>query len=243
MRKEPTVVQAIKRDLRAAASKEKAAFLPRFFKTGKGEYGEGDIFLGVAVPQARAIALKYVKKISFPKLAQLIYSPIHEERFVAFEILVYQFEQGDEKTKKAVFDFYLAHKSGVNNWDLVDTSAPYIVGEHLFQNKKSISLLKKLARSKSLWDRRIAMVSTYAFIRGGSDKECHEISDLLMADSQDLIHKAVGWMLREAGKRVGRERLEVFLESRYKTMPRTMLRYAIEHFSKAERKKYLLSKK
>ncbi len=234
------VVSAIRRDLRAVAVPEKAAFLPRFFKTGKGEYGEGDIFIGVTVPLIRMIALRYAKEVSFTDIRKLISSPVHEERYVAFEMIVSLYEGGDAKIKKQVFDFYMRCKAWANNWDLVDTSAPYIVGEYVVEHTKSFHVLKKLAHSKKLWDRRIAIVSTFAFIKKGSDTECHQVADVLLLDREDLIHKAVGWMLREAGKRVSKQSLEEFLRPRYTKMPRTMLRYAIEHFSKKERQQYLL---
>lgn len=233
------VVLAVQRDLRGAAVPEKAAFLPRFFKTGKGEYGEGDIFIGVTVPGIRKIAFRYVNNVSFADIQRLVRSAIHEERYVAFEMLVYLYEQGDKKTKQRVFDFYMRHKARANNWDLVDTSAPYIVGEYVVEHKKSFSILKKMARSSSLWDRRIAMVATFASIKRGSDDECHYLADILLFDKEDLIQKAVGWMLREAGKRVSKSSLETFLQHRFTKMPRTMLRYAIEHFSKKERQYYL----
>lgn len=242
MGKVTNLVKSIQKDLRLLANQEKAEFFPRFFKTGKGEYGEGDIFIGVTVPCIRKIAIRYAKDVSFDDIKVLITSAIHEERYAAFEVLVYLYEQGNVKVKKQVFDFYIKYKKWANNWDLVDTSAPYITGDYFLQ-KKSIAVLKKLARSKSLWDRRIAIVSTFAFIKNGSDKECHDIADILLLDNQDLIHKAVGWMLREAGKRVSKKSLERYLKTRYKKMPRTMLRYAIEHFPNIERQQYLLAKK
>ncbi|HEX7358667.1 MAG TPA: DNA alkylation repair protein [Ignavibacteriaceae bacterium] len=209
--------------------------LQRFFKTGKGEYGEGDIFYGIKVPQQRIIAKKF-KDLSLDDLKILILSKIHEERLIAAFILVYQYEKGDDKKKKTIFDFYLKNRKGINNWDLVDLSAPRIVGEYLLDKDKDI--LYKFAKSKDLWEKRIAILSTFTFIRHGWFEDTLNIARILLNDKYDLIHKAVGWMLREVGNRDMKSE-EEFLIQHYKTMPRTMLRYAIEKFPEQKRKAYL----
>jgi 3-methyladenine DNA glycosylase AlkD len=221
----------LKKELAAAADPERARNMAWFFKTGKGQYGEGDVFIGVTVPVQRRIAVRY-KNLPRADVARLLQSRIHEHRFTALEILVLQYEAGDE----TVFDFYLAKTARVNNWDLVDTSAPYIVGEHLLTRPRGV--LYRLARSENIWERRIAMVSTMAFMRNGELKDTFAIAALLLADKHDLIRKAVGWMLREAGK-VSKESLLKFLQKNYATISRTSLRYAIERFPEIERKRIL----
>jgi len=234
------MLKELKKDLRAVASKEKAKVLASFFKTGKGDYGEGDVFLGVTVLLSRIIAKKYAK-ISFGDIKELLDSPIHEERIVALLILVDRYQKGDEASRQKVFRFYLKNLVRVNNWDLVDLSAPQIVGAYLFDApKKMRTLLMKLATSSDLWARRVAIVSTFYFIRRDEFAPTLDIAKCLLNDKQELIHKSVGWMLREVGKRDFAV-LENFLKesSRYKTMPRTMLRYAIERFPESKRKRYL----
>ncbi len=211
----------------------------RFFKTGKGHYGEGDQFIGVTVPDTRIVAQKF-SDIPFGEIQSLLDSPIHEERLVGLLILVDQYQRGDEQTKKDVFDFYLRNVERVNNWDLVDLSADKIVGAHL-EKEKNRKLLDILSRSPHLWKKRIAIVSTFHFIRRKEFGDTFRITDTLMDDPHDLLHKACGWMLREVGKR-DESALKSFLQKRYKRMPRTMLRYSIERFSPAERKKYLEGK-
>ena len=214
--------------LKSAGNPERAKNSAWFFKTGKGEYGEGDRFLGIRVPVQRKIALAH-KDLPLEEIATLLTSPIHEFRFTALEILVAQYESAsDQKT----FDFYLANTSGINNWDLVDTSAPYIVGAHLLTRKRMT--LDKLAVSKSLWERRIAIVSTLTLIRHGELADTFRIARTLLSDPHDLTHKAVGWALREAGRQ-SRPALLEFLRSNYALLPRTSLRYAIEHFSPEQR--------
>ena len=225
----------IKKEIKKQANPKQAVILQRFFKTGKGEYGEGDIFYGIKVPVQRRIA-KQFKDLAFEDLKVLIHSKVHEERLIAAFILVDQFKKGDEKKKKAVFDFYLKNREGINNWDLVDLSAPKIVGEYLLDKEKD--LLYKLARSKDLWEKRIAILSTQTFIRNHFFEDTLNISEILLNDKHDLIHKAVGWMLREVGNR-NMQTEEEFLRKHYKTMPRTMLRYAIEKFPEKKRKDYL----
>jgi len=226
-------MRRLKRDLRKSSDKVKAKILQGFFKTGKGQYGEGDVFLGVGVPVQRRIARSAAERISFDEVKVLLKSRIHEERLIGLLILV---EKYREEPKK-VYDFYLKNIAGINNWDLVDLSAPKIVGDYLL-GKKDRKILLKLARSKNLWERRIAIVSCYAFIREGQFKDVLKISKLLLGDKHDLIHKAVGWMLREVGKR-DKKVLEGFLEENYSGLPRTTLRYAIERFGERERKRWL----
>jgi 3-methyladenine DNA glycosylase AlkD len=226
-------------EIRKAISKQKnpaqAINLQRFFKTGKGEYGEGDIFYGIKVPEQRKIA-KQFKGLSLPDLKKLIHSKVHEERLIAAFILVDQFKSGDEKKKKIIFDYYLKNRNGINNWDLVDLSAPKIVGAYLIDKEKD--LLYKFAQSKDLWEKRISIISTQVFIREHFFEDTLKISEILLDDKHDLIHKAVGWMLREVGNR-DLQTEEEFLRNNYKSMPRTMLRYAIEKFPEQKRIAYL----
>lgn len=229
-------LEKLRIDLKKYQSKEKAHILARFFKTGKGEYGEGDKFIGVVVPDSRKVAKKYLD-ISLSFVDKLIRSEIHEERLVAVLILVAKFQKANEKEKKEICKFYLAHTKNINNWDLVDLSAPKIVGEFLL--KKDRAILLKLAKSKNLWERRIAMLSTFQFIYNREYEWTFKIIKILMNDKHDLIHKACGWMLREVGKRVSEEKLEKFLKENVKIMPRTMLRYAIERLPEKKRKCYL----
>ncbi|MBI5077979.1 MAG: DNA alkylation repair protein [Candidatus Yonathbacteria bacterium] len=236
--------QALKKDLRKVASIEKAKTLAGFFKTGKGQYGEGDVFLGVTVPQSRIVAKKY-HTLPFSGIQKLLDSKIHEERLTAFLILVERYQKGDANAREKVFEFYVKNLKRANNWDLVDLSAPQILGAHLFgQNiseaKKMRALLIKLSQSKNLWERRSAIVATFYLIRKGDFASTLALARHLINDEHDLIHKATGWMLREVGKR-NLATLENFLRenSHYRKMPRTMLRYAIERFPKPKRKKYL----
>lgn len=227
----------IKQDLRRVADPTRAAVSQRYFKTGKGEYAGGDKFLGVAVPQTRAIVKKYWREISIADAEIILRSEIHEERMTALLIMVKKFEKGDESEKKNIFDLYLANTKHINNWDLVDLSAPKIVGEYLQSKDKKI--LFELAESESLWKRRIAMLATFWFIGKGEPEFSLKIAEILVNDKEDLIHKAVGWALREIGKRCGQEIEEQFLQKHYKNMPRTMLRYAIERFDEPKRQDYL----
>jgi 3-methyladenine DNA glycosylase AlkD len=209
-----------------------------FFKTGKGEYGEGDVFVGLKVPTQRKLADEF-RDLSLADLKILLSSTIHEERLISLFILIDKYRRGNEKAKEEIFLFYLKNRRGINNWDLVDLSAPKIIGKHLLDKDKS--LLFKFALSKNLWERRIAILSTYEFIRNENYDATLKIAEILLQDKHDLIHKAVGWMLREIGKR-DLETEENFLTPRYKKMPRTMLRYAIEKFPETKRKKYLQGK-
>lgn len=231
------MVDRIREELKKLSDPEKAIFLQRFFKTSKGEYADGDKFIGITVPNQRLIAKKF-KDTPLSDVKKLLDSPIHEERLVSLFILVDKFKKGNEKMREDIFNFYLKSTKNVNNWDLVDSSAHKIVGEHLLKKNKD-ELLKQLALSKNLWERRIAMIATYQFIINGKSKTTYEIADLLLNDRNDLIQKAVGWMLREAGKKISNMELEEFLKTRYKKMPRTMLRYAIERLDEKKRKAYL----
>ncbi len=221
--------------LKTHINPEKAAFYPTFFRTGKGEYGEGDKFLGVTVPNVRKVA-KQFKELSQVQIHKLLASKWHEERMLALVILVDQFQRGDATRQKEVYDYYLASTAHVNNWDLVDVSAHKIVGPYLVA--RSRKPLYRLARSKNLWEKRIAMIATLHFIKNDDFADALAVADILKDDSHDLIHKAVGWMLREVGNR-DRKTEETFLKPRYRSMPRTMLRYAIEKFPDPLRKRYL----
>jgi 3-methyladenine DNA glycosylase AlkD len=226
---------AIRKKLHALAIPADAAILQRFFKTGSGEYGEGDRFIGVKVPGLRAVCREY-RGLPLAHVRTLLRSPVHEERALALMILVDAFPRAAIDEQRTIYHFYLEHTTFINNWDLVDLSAAQIVGGWL--RGRSKAPLTRLARSKSLWERRIAMIATFDGIRNGEYDETFRIADLLLHDSHDLIHKAVGWLLREVGKRDGAAARR-FLRTRYKTMPRTMLRYAIEKFPEAERRKFL----
>ncbi len=223
----------LREELRKRIAPGRAETLARFFKTGPGEYGEGDRFLGVDMPGIRAVA-----KLDDGKsdIRGLLHSPWHEERLLALLILVRRFQNEETAGRKAVFDFYLSETRWINNWDLVDVSAYHIVGAWLLDRPRPI--LRKLAASESLWERRIAIVSTWAFIRAGDLAETFRLSEKLLGDPEDLLHKACGWMLREAGKR-DVAALERFLDAHATAMPRTMLRYAIEKFPAGRRKQYL----
>ena len=231
----------VTKDLNEASDKAKSVTLARFFKTGPGEYGEGDRFLGVTVPKQRIIAKKY-QDLPFSEVKKLLISPWHEHRLTGLLILAYRFSVSEMAQKREIFDFYLVHTERINNWDLVDVTAPGIVGEYLVESGSDSGLLRRLAKSQSLWERRIAIVSTFAWIRRGKYQECFEIAEILLHDSHDLIQKAVGWMLREVGKRCGTESLRDFLDRHACEMPRTMLRYAIERFPENVRQAYLRKK-
>lgn len=225
------LTKTITNKLQALSNAEKREIFPRFFKAGKGEYGEGDRFLGVTVPNIRAIA-KLHKDISIEEIRELIRSEWHEVRLCALIIMVEKSKKKDEALRKELFNLYLSQTKRINNWDLVDLSCRFIIGEYLLD--KSRDILYQLAQSSLLWDNRIAIVSTYAFIRKGQLEDTYALSDLMMQHPHDLMHKAIGWMLREAGKR-NPERLYDYVMSHRADMPRTMLRYAIEKFSPKER--------
>jgi len=227
--------QDLREKLQKLGNKEKAKVLQRFFKTGPGEYGEGDVFLGINVPQLRKLAREY-HNIAITEVTQLLASSVHEERLLALLIFVYAYAKGDDAKKKKIYTAYLNHTTFVNNWDLVDSSAGHIVGAYLAGRNKGP--LYRLANSKSLWERRISIIATFHFIKQNEFSETLALAKVLLADEEDLIHKAVGWMLREVGKR-DLETEEEFLKEHYHKMPRTMLRYAIERFPESKRKRYL----
>lgn len=229
----------ILKELKKYSSPKKAAILQRFFKTKKGEYGEGDKFIGVVVPDIRKV-VKIYQDLDLAEVVLSLHSPIHEERVCAVLILVTQYKKADAKQQKKIFQFYLKNYKFINNWDLVDLSAPNIVGAYLSDKPKNI--LYKLAKSKNLWQKRIAIISTFDYIYHKNAEETIKIAKILLHDEHDLIHKAVGWMLREVGKRVDEKVLLKFLDEHYKTMPRTMLRYAIERLAEPKRLAYLHGK-
>ena len=225
----------LQKELGELSNPEQAKILQGFFKTGKGEYGEGDVFLGVKVPIQRKVVASF-RDLSQKDIEKLLNSNIHEYRMTALLILVYQYEKADEREKKVIFDFYLKNSKNINNWDLVDISAPKIVGDHLMKRPRTV--LYKFVRSRNLWQRRIAIISTFTFIRNNDFDDTLRISKMFLSDKHDLIHKAVGWMLREVGKR-DQKIEEEFLKEHYLKMPRVMLRYAIEKFDEKKRKFYL----
>ncbi len=231
----PAKLRDLKLELDRAADPERARNLAWFFKTGAGQYGEGDQFLGITVPAQRKIARSY-RHLPLSDLKKLLDSPIHEHRFTALTILVAKYQAGDLQTRAEVFDFYLQNAKLVNNWDLVDASSPYIVGEHLLARSRKV--LYRLAKSRNLWERRIAMVSTLAFIRRGEIADVFALAKLMLQDEHDLMHKATGWMLREAGKRSLPDLL-AFLAAHYTALPRTALRYAIERLPEEQRRRAL----
>lgn len=227
----------LKHDLQKSADTQKSTFLQRYFKTGKGEYAEGDVFLGLSVPYLRKLARSY-KQLDSKDIKKLLQSKIHEYRQIALMILSLQFSTATNSEKEVIYNFYLAHTKWINNWDLIDGSAPTIVGGYLLDKPRN--MLFKLSKSTSVWERRIAILATHQFIKEKKEyQDTFRIAELLLADKHDLIHKAVGWMLREVGKRVSRESLEEFLKEHYKTMPRTALRYSIEHFPEKVRRAYI----
>ena len=231
------MIKDLRREIENISDKKKAVFLQKYFKTRMGEYAEGDFFLGIAVPQCREIAIKY-SSLNLKDLKILIGSKIHEERLIALLILVHKFEKEVSK-RKEIYDFYLSHTKNINNWDLVDLSSHHIVGEYLLDKPKDI--LVKLARSKNFWERRIALISTFAFIREKDFDMSLKLAEILVKDKEDLIQKALGWMLREIGKRdLAVE--EKFLVKHYEEMGRTTLRYAIERFPEQKRLAYLHGK-
>jgi 3-methyladenine DNA glycosylase AlkD len=231
-------VPEIKRKLRKLADKEKAGILQGFFKTGPGQYGEGDVFLGITVPMLRKLA-KECRKTTVADSITLLRSEIHEQRVLALFLLVQAYAEGDGAIKKQIYGSYLKNTRYINNWDLVDLSAPNIVGEYLAD--KSRKPLYALARSRDLWKKRIAILATFRFIKQYDFADALAIAGMLIKDDHDLIHKAVGWMLREVGKRDMRTE-EGFLQKHCRAMPRTMLRYAIERLPEIKRQRYLKGK-
>lgn len=228
-------IREIKQEMRSLAEADRIPDLQRFFKTGKGEYAEGDRFLGIRVPHLRKLSRQY-HSLPMVDVTKLLHSPWHEERLLALFIMVLQFNKGMEEPRRAIYQLYLANTASINNWDLVDCSAPHIVGGWLAA--RSRKPLYKLARSQSLWERRIAMLACFYFIRQGELDDAIKIAEILVEDEHDLIHKAVGWMLREIGKQDEGHML-AFIQSHYQQMPRVMLRYAIEKLPKTKRQDLL----
>jgi len=223
-------MKAVITELKKAANPKKAGVLSKYFKTGEGEYGEGDTFLGVVVPKQRIVAKKYYRVTKLKDIGKLLESSVHEHRFTALEMLVFKYDNAaNEEEKNEIFDFYIKNRSGINNWDLVDTSAPYIVGDHLLYRPRN--LLYRLAKSKNLWDRRIAVVSNYLFIKNDDFVDILALAEILMDDPHPLIHKVCGWMLREMGKKNEFVLLD-FLSKHYEKMPTIMLSYATERLPK-----------
>jgi 3-methyladenine DNA glycosylase AlkD len=227
--------QQIQKRLRQFASKKKAKVLQGFFKTGPGEYGDGDVFLGVVVPDIRRVAREF-HDTSLGEITTLLASTVHEERLLALLMLVHAYAGGDDSLKRKIYSLYLKNTKYINNWDLVDLSAPNIVGAYLLD--KSRKPLYAFVKSKDLWKRRIAILATFRFIKQNDFDDTLGIAQLLLKDDHDLLHKAAGWMLREVGKR-SLPVEERFLRQHYKKMPRTMLRYAIERFPEGKRRRYL----
>jgi len=228
-------VQDIQKRLKKLGNKKHAAISQRFFKTGPGEYGEGDVFIGIRVPILRKLVKEYLD-LALKDVKTLLRSKYHEGRLLSLFIMVDQFSKGDQRKKKSIYELYLKNTGFVNNWDLVDSSAEHIVGAYLMDRSKAV--LYRLAQSEDLWERRISIMSTFHFVKRHEFSETLKISKMLLFDRQDLIHKATGWMLREIGKR-HLQTEESFLKVNYKKMPRTMLRYAIEKFPEQKRQRYL----
>ncbi|EKE27489.1 MAG: hypothetical protein ACD_3C00198G0003 [uncultured bacterium (gcode 4)] len=232
------MLNRLKEELLNLANTEKAKILSGFFKTWIWQYGEGDVFLWVSVPESRKLVKRFYKDLDFKDIEKLLNSEIHEERLIWAFVLVEQFKKGSVKIKKQIYDFYMLNSKRFNNWDLVDLSAPNIVWWYLEETWEDRGILYNLANSDNLWEKRIGVLATYAFIRKNEFEDILKIWKILLADKHDLIHKAVGWMLREVGKK-DKQALITFLEENIYKMPRTMLRYTIEKFDEKERKYYL----
>jgi 3-methyladenine DNA glycosylase AlkD len=231
------LAEKIIRDIIAAQNKQRVALVQRFFQTGPGQYGEGDIFLGMSVPTLRKIVKKYDDEIDLNTSLELLTNKYHEIRLAALYFLVFLFKKGDEKLRKKIFNVYLKHISKyINNWDLVDASCEYIVGAYCFENK-DFSVLEKLVKSRNLWERRVGVVSTFYYIRNGNDDILYKLLPLLKDEKHHLMWKASGWMLREAGKRVNRSKMVNYLSENYHTMPSVMRSYACEHLNHIEKLK------
>lgn len=233
-----SVVKDITKELKSFSKNEKIEVFTRFFKTGKGEYGYGDMFWGITIPEIRGVARKYYKSVTLQDISELVESQIHEVRLTGYIMLTYMYEKAPKDERENFVSFYLSNLSGVNNWDIVDLSCYKILGEYVLENPSKRVLLYDLLESKELWKERIAIVSTMALIRANEFEDTLRISKLLLGHKHDLIHKAVGWMLREVGKR-DINILRKFLQRNIKGMPRTTLRYAIEKMDESERKRYL----
>ena len=228
-------LNGLRYDMKKLSNPEKAKLYSRYFKTGKGEYGEGDAFIGLTVPEQRTLSKKY-KGLPLEDIKELLKSKIHEERLTGLLILVLKYKKADEKMRKSIVDLYLSNTKNVNNWDLVDLSAPKILGNYLLDKDRSV--IYKLTKSRNLWEKRIAVLSTFTFIDKKDFVDALKVAEILLKDEHDLIHKAAGWMLREIGKK-DQPVEEKFLKKYYKTMPRTMLRYAIERFDDKKKKLYM----
>jgi len=231
------ITDTVMRALEPYAAPNDVGFLSSFFKTGEGQYGAGDVFIGVRVPAVRHVAKQFIG-ISLADIEALLESPVHEMRLLAVILTTMQYKKADEARRQALFDLYLRRTDRINNWDIVDSSCRDIVGEYILQHPDKADIIRRLAASKDIWERRIAMVSTWQLIRAQKLDLTFEIAQKLLADKQDLIHKAVGWMLREAGKR-DELQLRTFLITYKNAMPRTALRYAIERFSPADRASFM----
>lgn len=240
-------LEVVKREIKKSSDPERAKFMARYFKTGKGQYAEGDKFYGLTAPQIRAFAKKYEKIATIRDIEMLLETGWHEERVMALVMLVKMYQKAGSGEKKKIAYFYLDHTDYINNWDLVDISAPKIIGNYLYENPVERKLLIDLAKSPNLWRRRIAVLSTMYFIGQGRFDETLMLAEMLLNDKHDLMHKAVGWALREVGKRDMKALTEFLNQKKSKTplccrMPRTMLRYAIEKFPESERQRYLKMK-
>jgi 3-methyladenine DNA glycosylase AlkD len=233
------MIEQIKKDLRKVSSKKRADHSARFFKTGKGQYSEGDLFLGVSNPEVYKIANRYKKDISIKDVTYFLQHKIHEYRLFALDILKYMYRKGDQTKKKEIVEIYLNNREYVNNWDLVDLSAPHILGDWLLDRDRDV--LYRLVKEQSLWSKRIAIISTLSFIKNNDFKDTLKISKILLNHDHDLIHKAVGWMLREIWKR-DKKVVEKFLKTEYENIPRTTLRYAIERMEEKKRQRFLKGK-
>lgn len=241
MAKNTAIAQEIIEALQALGNPERAKHSSSYFKTGKGQYGEGDVFWGLRVPDTRKIAKRYFKGCSLEDVEHLLNHEVHEVRFVALEILVLMFEKADDVAQKQIYDFYLSHTQYINNWDLVDTSAPYILGEYSLKHPNELKTLQQLIVSTNLWERRMAIVSMFPKVREQHFETALNFAEALLTDKHDLIHKAVGWVLRDIGDN-DISVLKKFLDKHADTMPRTTLRYALEHFEETTRKHYLALK-
>jgi 3-methyladenine DNA glycosylase AlkD len=228
----------VERELNALENPADAEFLQRFFKTGSGQYGEGDVFIGLRVPQTRVITKKY-RELPLPEIEKLLDSPIHEHRLAAVIIMTERAKRAQEEEKKGLYDLYLRRVDRMNNWDIIDISCGHVVGGYLLDKPRDI--LYKLARSKVMWERRVAIISTSRFIAQGDLDDTFKLAELLLGDNDDLIHKASGWMLREAGKK-DEVRLKDFLDQHAATMPRTMLRYSLEKLHPTDKAHYMRMK-
>ncbi len=235
-----SLVKNIRKDFQKLIIKEKVEKLQQFFKTGKGEYGEGDVFIGIKVPDNRKLVCKYKNEIDLNDLQIFLNSKVHEERLFALLVLIEKYNQSkDKKSKTEIYNFYINNFKNINNWDLVDSSAHKILGVYLLEFSEKREILKKWAKSSDLWVRRISILTTFQFIYNGESEWTFKIAKILLSDEHHLIHKAVGWMLREVGKKISQTKEEEFLKKYYQQMPRTMLRYAIERFDKEKRSFYM----